>query len=516
MAFLQYNGVTIDIGKTLMFEMKDVYTRDNTQYLYTHYHLAFQGVINPSLPTTPTGRAGTGPLPTVAIPTPAGTSLPIISPSVTVNQLKSLLKQPRQPLIYATVDLNNAAKTVTLLRSPRQVPGAAAQPNGQPTFFAVDSKNGPLPVGTPDIIENVGDKTFLVRFEIETWLNECDNLHPPGFNVGRVCLAHRWEDSHEIDEDFFTTRTVLGTAIFDAGWLKYLPNIFPAVNAGQPWAPDDFRSTFFHPIQNGFQRRNIQVTATEDGLACNYSFQDEQMPYTLNNTMNIANFQGAYRIGIAMPGGILAAGAQEPGFWSTFLFGRFGNAAAEIIKNALPKRTMELQLTVSGNPTTTRLQLIQAIRRAAAFYGLLPGPNQQGILASSSAQVEINLAKRMASFSQKLSLSRLAQAFAGNATDQALALPAANLDFFNAQLFADSISNFTNVFPGINPAPPGDGGTRGISLQGAVSTVRDALERCVAQALSDTCADPVAANTRTSVLTGTRTTSFSYAATGGA
>ena len=555
--------MTIDIQETLLFEQKAVYTRDNSQYLYTHFHIRVKGVVNPSLPTTPgrtiAGAVAPGPLPTVALAIPntdaAGNVVtrPTISPAIAVNQIRAELQVPRKPLIFALGDLNANVNLppgpgvlrppgpVVQLRSPRMKPGTNQ-------FYDVDSKNGPMPIGVPDILQINGDRSMIVVFEVETWLNEATRTTPgggPSGSGGQLCLAHRWEETQEIDEDFYTTRTVNGVAIFDASVLASMTAGLSGVGirAGNTSAvPDDFRSTFFHPIPLGYQRKGIQVTATEDGLSIVYSFIDEQTPYILSYAPNglqnrpITRFRGFYRVAAAFPGGFarIAVDSIHPGgLWEGVFNSIIGDqrTAADIrraIVNALAKRTAELQLTVFGSPTATRRDLINALRTVVGAYGFLPAGSLTvqraplSLFSSVNGHCEISLESRVASYYQRVTTDLFERALQNqtfNAATQVLPFGIIDADEIRAPLLDPAINGFTNDpvqggFAVGNPQPPGDKGTRGVS-PGLANNVASALERCVAQSLSDPFVNPTQASGLTTTAIGTRTTSFDYNMAGG-
>lgn len=133
---------------------------------------------------------------------------------------------------------------VTWLESPRE-------------GFAVDAANGPKPLAV-DVIESTGDSpTFGVYFQFETYLPPC----PLGSD--RLVLSHRWQMTHDYNDDYYLTRLIEGEIVFNA-----------AVVASTQLNPDTVRAQFIHPIPLGFQRKGPKVVASSDGLTLGYAVAD--------------------------------------------------------------------------------------------------------------------------------------------------------------------------------------------------------------------------------------------------
>ncbi|MEG7727158.1 hypothetical protein U2063_15335, partial [Listeria monocytogenes] len=73
-----------------------------------------------------------------------------------------------------------------------------------------DVNNGPTPLYC-NIVAVHGNGTMIVDWAVEAWFNECE--------IMQGVLSNRWTMSHDIDTDFWTTRTTEGVAIFRADVL---------------------------------------------------------------------------------------------------------------------------------------------------------------------------------------------------------------------------------------------------------------------------------------------------------
>ena len=307
---INYNGVALQLETINTWDCRAVMSDDGADHLYDEYRIGATCWFTPGT----TGSVG----------------------PQSWQQLHHRLKQPRQPL---TVVFDG----VVVLQSPQpqrgnalvggqgpppaplpspgpnpQSPGGVQQfgsvvlpypPTPSPPLNTVqlpaqpppvgnlarlyrcDAKNGPVPVNV-QVKQVVGTRTFLVYFEVLTWLawQAADASEPS-------VLSHRWEMSHDIDENHFTTRTVEGSAVFRGDLLYDQP--------GQPQrVPDDFRLRLLHPIPNSFRRTGIQVIAAGDGLSVRYRFQDVEQDANLGLTNPITRFEGYYKIGFDSTPGI--------------------------------------------------------------------------------------------------------------------------------------------------------------------------------------------------------------------
>lgn len=161
-----------------------------------------------------------------------------------IGTLHSRLMAKRRRFVYYHVGSETAPQPMELLRCPA---------NG----YNVDSKNGPNPLRC-DIVA-ITNKTFKVNYVLECHTGPCADNNAPAI------VWHRWSESHDIDRQARTVRSVQGAVQFRSDALS---------RAGS--RPDNFRDELFHPIPNRCVRENIKTQASSDGLQLVYSFQDRE------------------------------------------------------------------------------------------------------------------------------------------------------------------------------------------------------------------------------------------------
>lgn len=234
MATVRYNGIDLEVVEFQDYHREPIW--DGPTYLYSRHRFQCLAIYNPAatsyhLPTAlaqPTAANGfRGPLTDTAI---------------------------RHHLMQARRELTYRVGNVTVLDSPGF--------NIDGNRFPVDAYNGPTPLAV-DVVRVHGTKTFAVSFAVETFVNECylfrDN--PPAL------VSHRWRRTEDIDQDYFTTITTSGRAMFRTDLLF-------AIGA----VPDDFRVYLLHPVPDGFKRVQVHANATEDGAVLEYVCIDRMLP----------------------------------------------------------------------------------------------------------------------------------------------------------------------------------------------------------------------------------------------
>ncbi len=223
---------------------------------------------------------------------------PGVSAPATEVAVQYALQRPRQPFAFVAngILVIFGPKPITFLQTPLgPKPGAQPQIGGvgllanvlnlpipepditpviKQKFGITDCANGPL--CRANVLENIGDKTFVCEWEITTWTNDAPTPKAPfpGATPGKKgaiqyptspLLAQEYSMVHTIDQDFFTTRQVEGRAIFRSDVLQVL-ELFP----------DQLRYWLGHPIPQNFSRSQIQVRAESDNLTLAYRFIDQQ------------------------------------------------------------------------------------------------------------------------------------------------------------------------------------------------------------------------------------------------
>ena len=246
MSVLEYRGISLQVCRFLKgCERTPVY--DGPTYLYTRWRINCRCLYNP--------QATSYDFPVRADqPNSPGPVVTAVVPAQTDQSIRTRLMLPRGQLVLGV-------GKIAWLVSPQQ-------------GFSVDSANGPTPVGC-HVLKGPGGRSFVVDYQIETHVREC-NLESTFYPS--VFLSHRWEMSHALDEDFFTTRIIRGHVIFDTARLKQLVNAAPA---DPDVIPDQYRGAFFHPIPPNCQRRIPLVKQDADGKTVAYVILDEEQQQNL-------------------------------------------------------------------------------------------------------------------------------------------------------------------------------------------------------------------------------------------
>lgn len=275
---LEYNGVKLELLTLERVERENVYDASKTDLLYVRWTIGATCVYSPggrypvgtavtqlSKSTIAEAYDGTQRLSrTFSRGNPPGgvvvkqeqnvrTPQPIGQTALLTDvELRLLLSQPRKKLLISSFDVNG--DPVIWLQCPKN------------DDYPCDPANGPKPLGPPDVIDATGEGlTFGVYFQIE-----CATLPVPD-GSDQLILSHRWQMTHEHDENFYLTRRIDGEVIFHAGLLEFY-NI----------TPDLFRSQLFHPIPLGFRRGLPVITLSPDGNVLKYTVTDTDTEITFD------------------------------------------------------------------------------------------------------------------------------------------------------------------------------------------------------------------------------------------
>lgn len=228
--FLTYNSIELQIEHIVSYEKRAVYDPSGVDYLYTHHRLVVRAVWNPAA-TSNVGQVA----------------------AISITELEAALMAPRQLL---RLDVPNSGGAVNnVLYSPLRDPVGDQYP--------CDANNGPKPISF-SVVGVVGQKTMICDFAIETWVKNCATNYS--------ILSHRWEMSHQIDQNFLTTRTISGLAILRTDWLNQV---------GAPQlSPDQYRGWLFHPVPDNYQR-TIQIQLSADNTSLRYVITDVEQVYNI-------------------------------------------------------------------------------------------------------------------------------------------------------------------------------------------------------------------------------------------
>ncbi len=244
--FVTYSGVTLQMCQVLLYER--THNWDGPHYLHTKHRLRVQGVYNPQATAYTENGDGTASPGSGGNWGPTPNAGPPQLPAQTDAAIRFILAQPRKQLLFQIGEH-------MVLASPLFNTAA----NG---FYTSDAANGPIPV-VHSVEENLGERTWLVDFEVET-----DVLELPSDVAATTVLSHRWQASEQIPlPNYLSRRSVEGHVVLRGDVMRSLNRI-----------PDDFRRAIIHPCPVGYQREDIQVRADDGQTTLHYSFADQQLP----------------------------------------------------------------------------------------------------------------------------------------------------------------------------------------------------------------------------------------------
>lgn len=281
---LNYRDIDMNIVHARQIARDAVFSDDKTTYLYTRWTFDVDCVWNPA----DVAWAGGGPA--------FGSS-----PTVTDREIRHRLLQPRGTLIFT---VGTGAGAETLLRCPTPP-------------YTIDLENGPV-VESCTVQQIHGTKTFAISIRIRCAVNECTyNTQVP------VLLSHRWRRYCDIDQDYFTTITTEGEAIFRVDELVRLGR-FPA----------EYRTDLMHAPPHNFKRESTMVDPSPDGTRVRYRTVDRELAYTLGPANPATRIECYVTNGHGSPSGItaLAEGVADlfgalPGMVSSLASGGFSAGA---------------------------------------------------------------------------------------------------------------------------------------------------------------------------------------------
>lgn len=359
MASIWYNGVSIEILRTVACRRRVVL--DGPTYLWSEWFIHVRGVLNPSA--------------TSYIARLPGDAFPIEGslPAYTDATIRHQLMQPRKKLVYTAagpgpnpgdppnLDVTAAVEGVggvggslVILETPLPLdpdtPNFTGGPAGDRYF--TDAQNGPFPT-IYNVVRVDGIKTIHIEFAVMARVNECFNY----YSSPAVLLAHRWTQTHDVDRDGYTRRSVRGHAIFRSDVL---------LNKGRP---DDFRAALFHPISQNSERQNVRVVADESNCRLDYSFVDQQVSHNnvVKHVSRVEAFAVARRSQPSDVGVLKALAAAALG-----LRARSPLAAASALGGVLPYISATVVVRVWGTRQASRKLLRNVASRV--FSLKMPDP----------------------------------------------------------------------------------------------------------------------------------------------
>lgn len=319
---LTYNGIKLEICHFNDFQENDLYSEDGVDYLYTHFVVDVTCVFNQGATASFGGAIQAPPDGVAGDP-----------PTISVKTLRQALLMPAQILF---VDVGG---TILLASPPTFVFGAIS------SRAPCDANNGPRPTHC-NVTEFSGIQTMIVRFRIETWLNQ--RTPKPSLKAQTCLLSNRWTVTENIREDFTALVHCEGQAVFRMDFFAWIKANFPLGNAAFPLTKPDALRLFIVPTpRNGFQRRNLVASLSSDGTRLSWSFDDEQQIYMLDPAAGIWKVEGYTFSDLNWTGGLLGI----PGL-------------------RLPEAMSGIHAEVWGRPAASRQTLANALVRIMTAIGV--------------------------------------------------------------------------------------------------------------------------------------------------
>lgn len=338
MSVLSYGAVTMQIVRTNRCDRVEIPTDDGADHKWTEWTIDVDCWYNPAAMSYGGDVTGTFAL--------AGRL-----PPQTDAAILEYLMQPRRPIIYAD-ELGNST-----LVCPE--PG-----------FITDVNNGPF-VKRCTVNQIHGDKTWSVNIVLTACVRRCAVTFN-GHNIKNPLIANRWTQYEDYDEDYFSTITTEGVAVFDGAELIRL-GVYP----------DQYRRDLFFPIPINYKREPFQITALPDGNSVAYRIVDRQKPLNINSNlhaMGITRIEAYHTVGwdrhsayafignVVQTGGQAGINASPAGPQASAIWGTANGLGAAA--RMLPQYHSGIVVNIWGNRDSTRRDLTAVgIRIAQARVG---------------------------------------------------------------------------------------------------------------------------------------------------
>ena len=306
---LTYNDVQMEMVEIQSYTRENVYSQDGVDLLYVKHRLTAMLTVGPggrpaaisrhkqqksnadyTFPDTVKDNAQRGNIRSNAGADILPTDNPFTSEAavlgagadrssqphgfMTDHELRLRLMVPRKRLLITAYDSASGQERVWV-KAPRSAPRedrsaelerdrsvlaprAGRLDSSTPRMMPhSDAANGPTPLRC-DVVGAVGEGvTAGVLYTIEF------NLVPVSAEVEKLILSHRWEISHQSDEDYYLTRVTTGIVVANGELLR-------GFDVPLSW----FQQEFFHPIPLGFIRSAPEIKLSPDGLTMMYTIRD--------------------------------------------------------------------------------------------------------------------------------------------------------------------------------------------------------------------------------------------------
>lgn len=233
-----YNGVQMHNVVTRQWDEDFEYDPSGTDLIAHDYKLRFEGILHAQQlpdgdPTHARGWVG-----------PVTGSFGSHAAEV-YAKIRRLLGQPRKTLL---VEMDG--KRVLWCCSAQDHPNNAEH----------DVDNGPKPRNLA-ITHIAGNSVFRVSFSIECKKIECWGGATYANARAGLVISNRWSVTEEMDETFFTTRSIRGKIRI----------------AHSDVSPMVYKHLTVPLLEDGFRRERVEFAVSEDGLTADYNVSDKQV-----------------------------------------------------------------------------------------------------------------------------------------------------------------------------------------------------------------------------------------------
>lgn len=247
--FVQYGSVNLRVVEMDECIREVVSDPSGIDYLWTKWRLSFTATYSPDQPYTVSVGPG-DPLNGASQVNPIDAGSGGYSAITTDVALRHRLSQHRQPLYVWEYSGIAGAPEIWLWSA---------------TSTPCDVNNGPIVVDVS--VEEVrgASRMFLVRFVVETYINECGW----GGRLTPYLLSNRWTTSISADEEYNETRTFAGMAVFRADMLRRDHAL-----------ADSERFNLLPPVPANCKRYIDQLELSPGGNMLTYQVRDVEQPVT--------------------------------------------------------------------------------------------------------------------------------------------------------------------------------------------------------------------------------------------
>lgn len=254
---VSYNGVTLYNVVTRRFEQEPVYDKSGTDLLYFRIVVGVTGYVHAgNFASSDSGPFATSYHRLVNNDLAGGQRSYQGGATVNFNYIRSGLTSPRGKfrMWLDANSIQSSTGTGSLL---------SVDPGDGKKSLGVDLNNGPKPKSVR-IGKVVGDNMIRIEFEIELCVLNCDSTETQYATRNESgVLSNRWSMQDDIDENFYTVRTVQGVLVITSATLN----------------PHSFRNLVMPPLTPGFRRDRVTFVASADGLTLEYTIVDREMAY---------------------------------------------------------------------------------------------------------------------------------------------------------------------------------------------------------------------------------------------